>query len=173
MTRLLYTLILSLLLAVPIAAQETVEAPQTDRSATGGATTLEDILARQRGEKVDNSYRHNTPDEGPAPESYAPALGPLGGASDASVWRDLRFNEANVKVSAGGDTAKVLVQDGGMAWLAFRQGPLITYGGWGLVAVLGLLALFFLIRGRIRIDGDKDGPHRHPVSVHRTALPIG
>ena len=157
MTRLLYTLILSLLLAAPVAAQETPEAPQTDRSATGGATTLEDILARQRGEKVDNSYRHNSTDGSPAPESYAPGLGPLGGLSDAEVWRDLRFNEANVKVSAGGDTAKVLVQDGGMAWLQFRQGPLVTYGGWGLVAVLGLLTLFYLIRGRIRIDGEKTG----------------
>lgn len=157
MTRLLYTLILSLLLAAPVAAQETPEAPQTDRSATGGATTLEDILARQRGEKVDNSYRHNSTDGSPAPESYAPGLGPLGGLSDAEVWRDLRFNEANIKVSAGGDTAKVLVQDGGMAWLQFRQGPLVTYGGWGLVAVLGLLALFYLIRGRIRIDGEKTG----------------
>lgn len=157
MTRLLYTLILSLLLAAPVTAQEAPEAPRTDRSATGGATTLEDILARQRGEKVDNSYRHNSADGSPAPESYAPGLGPLGGASDADVWRDLRFNEANVKVSAGGDTAKVLVQDGGMAWLQFRQGPLITYGGWGLVAVLGLLTLFYLIRGRIRIDGEKTG----------------
>lgn len=157
MTRLLYTLILSLLLAAPVAAQETPEAPQTDRSATGGATTLEDILARQRGEKVDNSYRRNSADGRPAPESYAPGLGPLGGLSDAEVWRDLRFNEANIKVSAGGDTAKVLVQDGGMAWLQFRQGPLVTYGGWGLVAVLGLLTLFYLIRGRIRIDGEKTG----------------
>lgn len=157
MTRLLYTLILSLLLAAPVAAQEATEAPQTDRSATGGATTLEDILARQRGEKVDNSYRHNNADKAPAPETYAPGLGPLGGASDAEVWRDLRFNEANVKVSAGGEKAKVLVQDGGMAWLQFRQGPLTTYGGWGLIGTLGLLVLFYLFRGRIRIDGEKTG----------------
>src|SRR6056297_844207 len=165
MTRLLYTFILSLLLAAPLAgpgtAQDTTSdsgaasgGTQGDRAATGGAPTLEDILARQRGETVDNEFRRGT-SEG-AGES-APGLGPLGGVSDSDVWRDLRFNDANVKVSAGGDEAKVLVQDAGMAWLQFREGPLVTYGGWGLVAVLGLLVLFYLFRGKIRIDGEKTG----------------
>ncbi|WP_306153058.1 formate dehydrogenase subunit gamma [Roseovarius sp. MMSF_3281] len=153
MTRLLCTLLLSMLLFAPASAQEASEVSQIDRSATGGAPTLEDILARQRGEKVDNSYRRGGDEDGEA----APGLGPLGPASDADIWRDLRFNDANVKVSAGGEKAKVLVQDGGMAWLQFRQGPLITYGGWGLVATLGLLVLFYIIRGRITIDGDKTG----------------
>jgi len=153
MTRLLCALLLSIVLVAPASAQEAGETPQIDRSATGGAPTLEDILARQRGEAVDNSFRRGGEDDG----ETAPGLGPLGPISDAEVWRDLRFNDANVKVSAGGDEAKVLVQDGGMAWLEFRQGPLITYGGWGLVGTLGLLALFYLFRGRITIDGDKTG----------------
>ena len=153
MTRLLCALLLSIVLVAPASAQEAGETPQLDRSATGGAPTLEDILARQRGETVDNSFRRGGEDDGES----APGLGPLGPISDAEVWRDLRFNDANVKVSAGGDEAKVLVQDGGMAWLEFRQGPLITYGGWGLVGTLGLLALFYLFRGRITIDGDKTG----------------
>ena len=153
MTRLLCALLLSIVLVAPASAQEAGETPQIDRSATGGAPTLEDILARQRGETVDNSFRRGGEDDG----ETAPGLGPLGPISDAEVWRDLRFNDANVKVSAGGDEAKVLVQDGGMAWLEFRQGPLITYGGWGLVGTLGLLALFYLFRGRITIDGDKTG----------------
>ena len=153
MTRLLCALLLSIVLVAPASAQEAGETPQIDRSATGGAPTLEDILARQRGETVDNSFRRGGEGDGES----APGLGPLGPISDAEVWRDLRFNDANVKVSAGGDEAKVLVQDGGMAWLEFRQGPLITYGGWGLVGTLGLLALFYLFRGRITIDGDKTG----------------
>ena len=155
MTRLMYTLILSLLLAAPVSvtAQDAAETPQIDRSATGGAPTLEDILARQRGEKVDNSYRQGNEGDGES----APGLGPLGPLSDSEIWRDLRFNDANVKVSAGGEPAKVLVQDRGMAWLQFREGPLVTYGGWGLVATLGLLVLFYLVRGKIRIDGNKTG----------------
>jgi formate dehydrogenase subunit gamma len=153
MTRLLCTLLLTLLLVAPASAQQTGEAAQADRSATGGAPTLEDILARQRGETVDNSYRQGREGDGES----APGLGPLGPESDADVWRDLRFDQANVKVSAGGDVAKVLVQDGGMAWLQFRQGPLATYGGWGLIGTIALLVLFYLFRGRIRIDGDKTG----------------
>ena len=153
MTRLLCTLLLTLLLVAPASAQQTGEAEQIDRSATGGAPTLEDILARQRGETVDNSYRQ----DGEVGGESAPGLGPLGPESDADVWRDLRFNQATVKVSAGGDVAKVLVQDGGMAWLQFREGPLATYGGWGLIGTIGLLVLFYLFRGRIRIDGDKTG----------------
>ncbi|HKL05212.1 MAG TPA: formate dehydrogenase subunit gamma [Roseovarius sp.] len=157
MTRLLTTFFLSVLLAAPIAApasaQDTAEPAQIDRSATGGAPTLEDILARQRGEVVDNSHRRGNEGDG----ETAPGLGPLGGVSDSEVWRDLRFNDANVKVSAGGDVAKVLVQDRGMAWLQFRQGPLSTYGGWGLIGVLGLLVLFYVFRGRITIDGEKTG----------------
>lgn len=38
--------------ALPVAAQEA--APEAPRAETGGATTLEDIMARQRGEKVDD-----------------------------------------------------------------------------------------------------------------------
>ena len=48
MPRFLLSLLLSFMLALPIAAKE-AEAPEIDRSATGGAPTLEDILARQRG----------------------------------------------------------------------------------------------------------------------------
>ena len=44
-----------------------------------------------------------------------------------------------------------------MRCLAWRSGPLATYGAWLLGATILLLALFFLVRGRIRIDGEKTG----------------
>ncbi len=44
-----------------------------------------------------------------------------------------------------------------MWWLAFRQGPLATYGAWLLGGTLALLALFYLLRGKIRIEGEKTG----------------
>ncbi len=133
------------------------QAPQDiDRSATGGAQTLEDILARQRGESVDNEFRRQFGDPNSA-AGVAEQLGTLGGASDPELWRALRFGEADVSVSSGGDVAKVLVQGGGMAWYEFRKGPLITYGGYLLLGTIALLALFYLLRGRIRVDGESTG----------------
>lgn len=127
------------------------------RAATGGAQTLEDILARQRGEKVDNSFRSNALGDEVPPSAFAPGLGTLGTQSDAEVWRALRFDKAPVITSSHGPAADVLIQDSGMAWLRFREGPLATYGAYLLGGVLVVLALFYLIRGKIRIDGPRTG----------------
>ncbi len=152
---LLMAVLAALCLAQPLAAEEGAPAP--DRSATGGAQTLEDILARQRGEKVDDAFRRtNVGDPSRAP-GLAEQLGTMGGVSDAEGWRALRYGSADVTVSAGGDVAKVLVQDGGMAWLTFREGPLRTYGGYALLGMIGLLTVFFVLRGRIRVDGAPAG----------------
>lgn len=127
------------------------------RAATGGAQTLEDILARQRGERIDDSFRSNALGD---PARAAPGtgqLGTLGGVSDPELWRALRYGRADVTVSARGPAAGVIMQDGGMTWLKFREGRLLQYGGWTLVGMLAALALFYLIRGRIRIDGAHAG----------------
>ncbi|MGB3243904.1 MAG: formate dehydrogenase subunit gamma [Sulfitobacter sp.] len=142
---------------VSIAHAQDVAGPAPDRSATGGAQTLEDILARQRGEAVDNSFRSNATGD---PDSAAGAenqLGTLGGASDPELWRAVRFGKANITASNNGPAATTLVQDGGMRWLMFRQGPLRTYGAYLLGGTLLVLAIFYLIRGRIRIEGEKTG----------------
>ena len=44
-----------------------------------------------------------------------------------------------------------------MRWMTLREGPLKTYGGGLLGGVVVLLAVFFLLRGRIRIEGGKTG----------------
>ena len=152
--RAILSLILSVFLALPGTAQDI--AAQPDRSATGGAQTLEDILARQRGEKVGSGFRQKfgNPDSA---AGLAQQLGTLGGASDSDLWRALRYDEANITVSSGGDVAKVLVQDGGLAWYEFRQGPLVKYGSYLLLGTIAALALFFLLRGRIRINGEMSG----------------
>jgi formate dehydrogenase subunit gamma len=87
----------------------------------------------------------------------APGLGPLGGASDPELWRALRYNKLDVTVSTMNDTGKVLVQDGGMRWYQFREGPLAHYGGWLLLGTIGALLVFFVLRGRIRIDAEQTG----------------
>ena len=155
-------ILISVGLAVTLMQPATAPDPQVAarieaRQATGGAQTLDDILARQRGETVSNDFRKlNIGD----PDHAAPMtgqLGTLGGASDPDLWRALRFNEADIRVSAGGDVAKVLVQDGGMTWYEFRKGPLITYGGWLLLGTIAILAVFYLLRGRVRVEGGLAG----------------
>ncbi|MEC9405223.1 MAG: formate dehydrogenase subunit gamma [Pseudomonadota bacterium] len=128
-----------------------------DGWATGGAQTLEDIMKRQRGEKVDYDFRRNNIGDPDDAASISSQLGTLGGVSDPELWRALRYGSADVTVSSGGFAATVLMQDGGMRWLEWRKGPLATYGAWLLGGTIVLLALFYLIRGRIRIDGEKTG----------------
>ena len=138
--------------ATPIVAQE---AP--DRSATGGAQTLEDIMARQRGEDVNDDFRRSATGNADSAAGIAAQLGTLGGASDSEVFRALRYGSSDVTVSSRAPASDVLIQDGGMWWLQMRDGPLSTYGGSLLQAILAMLALFYVIRGKIRIDGEKTG----------------
>ena len=155
MLRIFSALILSIILVSGAFAQETAPAP--DRSGTGGAQTLEDIMARQQGLKVDNGFRSGVTGNPAGGADISALLGTRGGASDADLWRGLRFDSVSITTQARGPAASVLIQDGGMRWLTFRQGPLLDYGMKFLGATLALLVLFFLIRGRIRIDGEKTG----------------
>ncbi|NOD75139.1 MULTISPECIES: formate dehydrogenase subunit gamma [unclassified Ruegeria] len=159
MFRLLIALLFTIGLAQATVAQTNeAEAPATtnERASTGGATTLEDILARQRGEKVDNSFRSENTGQGNV-EGLLGQFGPSGVSSDSDVYRALRFGSADVTVSSRGPADSVLIQDGGMWWWEFRTGPLREYGGYIIAGMLAIIVLFFLIRGKIRIDGEKTG----------------
>ena len=146
---------LVLLQGTATVAQEA--APADPRAATGGAQTLEDILARQRGESVDYTFRREDVGDPSMAAPMTGQLGTLGGVSDPELWRGLRYGSADLTVSSHGPAAEVVIQDSGMTWLAFREGPLASYGGYLLLGVLGALLLFYLLRGRIRIDGELAG----------------
>lgn len=139
------------------AAQAATGIATDPRAATGGEQTLEDILARQRGEAVDLGFRRADMGDPDSAAAIAEQLGTLGGVSDSVGWREMRFGTADVITQARGPAATVLMQDGGMRWLEFRSGPLLRYGSWLLLGTLAALALFFLLRGRIRIDGARTG----------------
>src|SRR5690606_31805249 len=70
---------------------------------------------------------------------------------DVEMWQQLRQGVEG-KVSIQDGKAGRLVDSSGEAWRNFRNGPLPTYGAWFLAATLGVIALFFLIRGRIKIE---------------------
>ena len=90
----LVALLTLVFLAVPGLAQEQSppDPAETERQSTGGAQTLEDILARQRGEAVDSGFRQVFGDPNSA-AGIAEQLGTLGGASDPDLWRALRYGQ--------------------------------------------------------------------------------
>lgn len=163
MTRILLGLILSLglLSGTPAQtlAQESqaqLETPTNDRTSTGGAQNLQDILDRQNQQKVDDQFRREATGDKAASDATA-KLGTLGGASDSEIWRDYRYGTADIRVSAGGETAKTVMQSGGIWWLKFRSEMLVPFSIYALLGIVVLLGLFYLIRGKIRIDGEKTG----------------
>jgi len=158
MLRIMMVLAVILGMTTGATAQDT-PAPTTDidRSATGGATTLDDILRRQEGLRVDQSFRSSQTGDTNAAAAITLQLGTLGGASDSDVYRALRFGTADVTVTSRSPAAGVLIQDGGMWWLQAREGWLATYGAYLLGGVLALLVVFYLLRGKIRIDGERTG----------------
>lgn len=155
LTRLLTAILTVFIIAAGPAAQaQTADDP---RLSTGGAQTLEDIMARQRGEKIDDGFRRDALGDPNSAAAISGQLGTLGGTSDAEVFRAIRYGAADTTVSAQGPTTNLLIQDGGMRWLQFREGPLATYGSYLLGGMLVVLVLFYLLRGKIRIDGAKTG----------------
>ena len=84
-------------------------------------------------------------------------LGTLGGRSDSDIYRAIRYNKIDPSTQARGPAADVLIQDGGIPWYKLREGPVITYGGSAILAIIALLAVFYFVRGRIKITGGPAG----------------
>ncbi|GIK95978.1 MAG: formate dehydrogenase [Alphaproteobacteria bacterium] len=80
----------------------------------------------------------------------------LGDASDADLWRAIRGGLQGT-VSIPDKKLGVMVQTSGEEWRSIRNGPLSQYGGWLLLAMVVILAVFFALRGRIRIEEGRSG----------------
>ena len=95
--------------------------------------------------------------------------GSLGTASDSELWRAVRQGVRGT-VSIPDKNAALLVQSEGDNWRAVRNGPLANWGVLGLCAILLLLTLFMLGRGRIKIDSGRSGKTiTRFATVERTA----
>lgn len=80
----------------------------------------------------------------------------LGSTSDTDFWREIRRG-AQGNVSIEDKKAGIMIQSEGDNWRAIRNGPLSTYGVWMIFGVIALLAIFFVIRGRIRVEHGLSG----------------
>src|SRR5260370_23283903 len=72
-------------------------------------------------------------------------------SNNAEMWRGARQGVQGY-VSIPNKQAGVLVQSEGENWRNLRNGPISTYGTWLLLGIVIVLAVFFALRGRIRIE---------------------
>ena len=76
--------------------------------------------------------------------------------SDSDIWRMIRQGDAGNAAGpefGGGH----MIQSEGDLWRTFRNGPYQNYAIMGLVGFIGLLALFYALRGRISVAGGEAG----------------
>lgn len=80
----------------------------------------------------------------------------LGSSSDSETWRSIRQGIQGT-VSIPDKNAAQLVQSEGDNWRAIKNGPISTWGVIIMAGMLALLALFYLLRGRIRVEHGMSG----------------
>jgi formate dehydrogenase subunit gamma len=76
--------------------------------------------------------------------------------NNAEMWRGVRQGVQGY-VSIPDKKAGVLVQSEGENWRNWRNGPVSTWGSWAILGMIVVLALFFAVRGRIRIEKGRTG----------------
>lgn len=85
-----------------------------------------------------------------------PPGGVRGSGGTAETWRNVRKGVEGY-VSIPDKKAGVLVQSEGENFRAVRNGPLSVWGGWLLAASVVAIALYFLLRGPIKIEAGLSG----------------
>ncbi len=75
----------------------------------------------------------------------------------ANYWRSVREGNAGYVASRGPYTTNVLIQNGGQNWRQIRNGPIATYAPWVLATVVGLIILFHIFCGRVRVESELSG----------------
>lgn len=80
----------------------------------------------------------------------------LGNQADSEMWRAVRQGVQG-RVSIPDPRAAQLIQSEGDNWRAWRNGPITVYGAWAMLGIVAIIALFFALRGRIKIDAGRSG----------------
>ena len=131
------------------------------------ALTVGEAAAQSSVRPPDNAVTNApaAPGEARVPDAVAPFEGAarapldiLGPNSDSTLWGEIRQGNS-FTASIPDKNAATLVQSYGVEWQNIRsaKGPLRTYGGISLFAVLALLFVFYLYRGRIMIEHGHSG----------------
>jgi formate dehydrogenase subunit gamma len=86
------------------------------------------------------------------PESVNPSASAV---QEQQLLREL--DRVTGRVTIPDARARTLIQPEGREWRQFQQTTLPTYGGYVLLGVLALLALFYLVRGKVRLESGQSG----------------
>jgi formate dehydrogenase subunit gamma len=92
-----------------------------------------------------------------SPQSNAPYReNTLSKQSDSDLWSALKQGRPGLATTKRAEDS-VAINTDGVWWAQLRQsnGPLIRYGAAGVLAVIGILSLFFMLRGRLKIEGGR------------------
>jgi formate dehydrogenase subunit gamma len=79
--------------------------------------------------------------------------------NNAPVWRDVRSGDVNAyqTTQVRGTETNVLIQSEGQTWREMRNGPITIYGGWLIFVVLGALAVFYALKGPMKLHEKPSG----------------
>ena len=86
-----------------------------------------------------------------APPAQAPAA-----HNNVKLWQDARVGQPQFTTVRGVETG-VLIQSNGETWRELRNGPVTLYGGILFCVVLGAIAVFYKLRGAIKLKAPMTG----------------
>ena len=167
-------------IALPIASSDEASAQSSVRPPANATTNS----VPRAGTPAPIPGRQQIPDQA-LKKGEVPG-GSLGNRSEADIWRVMRegttgnvsipdkksgqlIRGTNQRLTTEQQVRDAMAQQGGgytgsflgntsvMSWVKFREGPLATYGAYAMGATIVLLVLFYLIRGRIRVDNGLSG----------------
>ena len=69
----------------------------------------------------------------------------------ANFWREVRGGNEGYTAVVGQET-NVFIQNGGQNWRQLRNGPVASLAPWVMGVVLLLIAVFYLMRGRVEVE---------------------
>lgn len=88
-------------------------------------------------------------------DSYSGPNTAQGEQSASDMWRDIRRGKSGTVVFPRPEGG-VLIQSAGETW-RLRHDAMVSYGGWLLLAIVGVTGSYLLFRGRIPVKGGRTG----------------
>lgn len=118
-----------------------------------GLLAQPDLAQAQQGSGVDPKISAGASD---APVGGQVPGDTLGSRSDADLWRAIKGGDRG-NVSIPNSQAGVMVQQQGEVWRQVHNVTVPKVGAYMILGIIVLLALFFAIRGRLRISAGRAG----------------